>query len=725
MNNSMRNKRIGWLTACLMWLAVPAWAGPGNTLESVKISAGQDDSQVLKVVFKDSLTATPAAFTTSNPNRLIIDLPDTANALGRYSEAVDKGNVQSVQVLQSGERTRLVVNLKSPAEYELKTDRNYLLIALRSGASADPATRFAATSPAPSHSVRDIDFRRGKAGEGKLTVTLSSPGIGIDIKQQGRAIQVDFLNTELPASLKRRLDVTDFATAVQTIEAYPMDNRTRLVLTPSTKVSHSAYQTGNQFVIEVSQQQTDFSGSGKAGQYTGERISLDFQNVEIKDLLKVIADFTGQNIVTSDRVTGTTSLRLKEVPWDQALDIILATRGLSRKVISNNVLWVAPSDEIAQLEKRDLEAKQQIYDLEELQSDVIRLNYLRADEAQAILNGQSLGAAAGGQAVSCGAGAAGVGGTTAAAAAPAAAGTGQRILSKRGTTSFDLKTNSLFIQDVPSKLKEARDLLAKVDIPAKQILIEGRVVVAEDAFSRALGAKLGVQTAGNIGATQFGLANTSSAGQSLIGGTVPSGTFTNNIDLPAAGITGVTTNAGIGISLLNAGSNLILNLELQAMEQDKRGKVISSPRVITQNQKPAVIMQGQQIPYTQTTTTTTTTVFQNAVLCLLVNPQILNNDDIILDVEITKDAPGAGTGNSLQIDTQRVKTQIRVRNGETAILGGIFEQTLRDDTNKVPLLGDIPVVGHLFKNNSKIDNKKELMIFITPRVLPEGLAGIQ
>lgn len=723
MNHSVRNKRIGWLAACLLWLALPAWAEPGNTLESVKLTAGQDDSQVLKAAFKDSITATPAAFTTTNPNRLIIDLPNTANALGRHTEAVDKGNVQSVQVLQSGERTRLVVNLKSAAEYELRTDRNYLLVTLRGGANADAATRFAASSPAPSHSVRDIDFRRGKSGEGKLTVTLSSPGIGIDIKQQGRAIQVDFLNTELPAALKRRLDVSDFATAVQTVEAYPLDNRTRLVLTPSTKVSHSAYQTGNQFVIEVSPQQTDFS-TGKTGQYTGERISLDFQNVEIKDLLKVIADFTGQNIVTSDRVTGTTSLRLKEVPWDQALDIILATRGLSRKVISNNVLWVAPSDEIAQLERRDLEAKQAIYDLEELQSDVIRLNYLRADEAQAILNGQSLSAAAGGQAVSCSTGAAGVSATTAAPAA-AAGGTGQRILSKRGTTSFDLKTNSLFIQDVPSKIKEARELLARVDIPAKQILIEGRVVVADDSFGRVLGAKLGVQTAGNIGATQFGLGNTSSTGQSLIGATVPSGTVSNNIDLPAGGITGVSQNAGIGISLLNPASNLILNLELQAMEQDNRGKIISSPRVITQNQKPAVILQGQQIPYATISNSGTQTSFQNAVLCLLVNPQILNNDDIILDVEITKDAPGEVTAAGLRIDTKRVKTQVRVRNGETAILGGIFEQTLRDDTNKVPLLGDIPVLGHLFKNNTKRDEKTELMLFITPRVLPENLANIQ
>lgn len=718
MNKSMRNNWLGGLTACLLWLSQPAWA-ESNTIEDLKVSQGQADSQVLKVTFKESLTATPAAFMTSNPNRLVIDLPGTASALGRHAEQVDKGNIRNVQVMQAGERSRLVVNLSGPTEYELKTDRNYLLVSLRGGqAGSDPATRFAETSSARSHSIRDIDFRRGKSGEGKLTVTLSDPGIGIDLKQQGRTIQVDFLNTDLPTALKRRLDVSDFATAAQTIEAYPLDGKTRLIVTPSGKVSHSAYQTGNQFVIEISPQQVDFSNSGRGGQYTGERISLDFQNVEVKDLLKVIADFTGQNIVTSDRVTGTTSLRLKEVPWDQALDIILATKGLSRKIISNNVLWVAPSDEIAQVEKRDLEAKQQIYDLEELQSEVVRLNYLRADEAQAILNGQSLGASAGGTAVSCGTSAAGVT-PTAAAAAAAGGAAGQRILSKRGTTSYDLKTNSLFVQDVPVKLKEVRELLARVDIPAKQILIEGRVVVADDSFGRTLGVKLGAQTSGRIGGTQFGLGGSSGSAQTLIGTAVPSGVVGNNVNLPLGG------PSTLGVSLLNAGSNLILNLELDAMEQDKRGKIISSPRVITQNQRPAVILQGQQIPYQTVSQSGTQTSFQNAVLCLLVNPQILNNDDIILDVEITKDAPGEATAAGLRIDTKRVKTQVRVRNGETAILGGIFEQTLRDDTNKVPVLGDIPVFGHLFKNTSRRDEKNELLLFITPRVLPEGLAGIQ
>lgn len=724
MNTSTRNKWFGGLTACLLWLSQPAWA-EGNTVEGLKVSQGQADSQVLKITFKESLTATPAAFMTSNPSRLVIDLPDTASSLGRHAEQIDKGNIRNVQVMQAGERSRLVINLKGPAEYELKTDRNYLLVSLRGGqAGRDPATRFAETGPARSHSVRDIDFRRGKSGEGKLTVTLSDPGIGIDIKQQGRAIQVDFLNTELPTALKRRLDVSDFATAAQTIEAYPLDGKTRLIITPSGKVSHSAYQTSNQFVIEISPQQIDFSNSGRGGQYTGERISLDFQNVEVKDLLKVIADFTGQNIVTSDKVVGATSLRLKEVPWDQALDIILATKGLSRKIISNNVLWVAPSEEIAQVEKRDLEAKQQIYDLEELQSEVIRLNYLRADEAQSILNGQSLGAGGGATAVSCGTGAAGVTPTATTAAAPAGGAAGQRILSKRGTTSYDLRTNSLFVQDVPSKIKEIKDLLARVDIPAKQILIEGRVVVADDTFGRTLGAKLGAAHVGNVRANQIGIADTinNAAQLAQTGGPV---TMIPNINLPGTPVGAGVGNATLGLSLFNASSSLLIGLELQAMEQDKRGKIISSPRVITQNQRPAVILQGQQIPYATTSNSGTQTSFQNAVLCLLVNPQILNNDDIILDVEITKDAAGEVTAAGLRIDTKRVKTQVRVRNGETAVLGGIFEQTLRDDANKVPLLGDIPVFGHLFKNTSRRDEKTEMMLFITPRVLPEGLAGIQ
>lgn len=716
MSKHMRNICLGGLTACLLWLSQAACA-ESNSIESVKISQGQGDSQVLKVSLKESLTTTPTAFTTANPSRLIVDLPNTSSKLGRYNEQFDKGNVRSAQVLQAGERARLVVNLKSPSEYEIKTDRNFLLISLRGSAPAGDGARFAEADPTRSHGIRDIEFRRGKGNEGRLTVSLSDPGVGIDIKPVGQVIQIDFLNTELPAVLKRRLDVSDFGTAAQTIETYPMDGRTRMIVTPNGKVSHSAYQTGSQFVLEISPQQVDFSNSGRGGKYTGERISLDFQNVDIKDLLKVIADFTGQNIVTSDKVAGTTSLRLKDVPWDQALDIILATKGLNRKVISNNVLWVAPSDEIAQLEKRELEAKQQIYDLEELQSEAIRLNYLRADEAQAILNGQSLGATAG-QGVSCGTGATGVSAATA-AAAPAGGSIGQRILSKRGTTSYDLKTNTLFVQDVPSKIKDVRDLLARADVPAKQILIEGRVVVADDSFGRNLGVKLGAQNAGHFGGIDYGLAGTSSGAQGLIGTTSPAGGVTNNVNLPLGG------PSTLGVSLLNAGSNLILNLELDAMEQDKRGKIISSPRVITQNQKPAVILQGQQIPYQTVSQSGTQTSFQNAVLCLLVNPQILNNDDIILDVEITKDAPGETTAAGLRIDTKRVKTQVRVHNGETAILGGIFEQTLRDDTNKVPLFGDIPVLGHLFKNTSRRDEKNELLLFITPRVLPENLSQVQ
>ena len=721
MNKNMRNHCLGGLTACLLGLSPAAWA-ESNSVEAIKISQGQADSQVLKVTFKESLTATPAAFTTTNPNRLIVDLPDTASKLGRHTEHVDKGKVRNVQVLQSGDRARLVVNLKGPTGYDIKTDRNYLLIALQGGQAGTDGARFAEAGPSRGHSVRDIDFRRGKGNEGRLTVTLSDPGVGIDIKQQGRAIQIDFLNTELPAVLKRRLDVTDFATVAQTIEAYPLDNRTRIVVTPSGKASHSAYQTGNQFVIEISPQQVDFSNTGPGGQYTGERISLDFQNVEIKDLLKVIADFTGQNIVTSDRVAGTTSLRLKEVPWDQALDIILATKGLSRKVISNNVLWVAPSDEIAQVEKRDLEAKQAIHDLEELVPEVINLNYLKADEAQAILNGQSLGATGGGGSVSCGTGAAGVAATTA-ATATTGGNVGQRILSKRGTTSYDLRTNSLFVQDVPSKLKEIRAMLARVDVPTKQILIEGRVVVADDSFGRTLGAKLGLANAGNIRDNTTGIADTINNAAQLAqrAGSV---TMIPNVNLPANPVGAGVSTSTLGLSLFNASSNLLIGLELQAMEQDNRGKIISSPRVITQNQRPAVILQGQQIPYATTSQAGTQTAFQNAVLCLLVNPQILNNDDIILDVEITKDAAGETTAAGLRIDTKRVKTQVRVKNGETAVLGGIFEQVLRDDTNKVPMLGDIPLFGNLFKNTYRKDEKNELMLFITPRVLPEGMAGI-
>ncbi|MDP2433546.1 MAG: type IV pilus secretin PilQ [Pseudomonadota bacterium] len=637
-------RHLSWLVAILL-LPMPGHAEANNALNAVSLAQGNNDSQVVKMVFKNSVEELPIAFTTSNPHRLVLDFPATTSTLPRASENPESGSIKNWQVVQAGERTRVVINLTGPTAYELRKDRNLVLAVLR-GVGTPPGTptpaRFAETGPATAHGIRDIDFRRGKDGESRILVTLSDPGVGVDIKKQGGAIQVEFLNTSLPTPLRRRLDVTDFATPAQTVETLEQGKNTRLLVTPKGKWDYSAYQTGNLFTLEVrSLEGTQADGQGKP-QYVGEKLSLNFQNVEVRSVLQVIADFTGLNIITSDTVSGNVTLRLKDVPWDQAMDIILRAKGLDKRA-TGNVIWIAPRDELAAKEKLELEARQQIADLEDITTEFIRLNYLRASEAQAIINGQSLSAAQSSERVSCSAQATGVGGGTTQAAAASGTGTGQRILSKRGVTSYDLKTNTLFVQDTPSKIREIKEILASVDVPSKQVLIEARVVVASDGFNRVLGARLGFKgqlKSKLIDGTPSGISTTANdAGSIAAGGLGGSTTVPFNVDLPATSLGGVTPT--IAFTIIEGAGNAILGLELQALEADKRGKIVSNPRVITQNQKPAVILQGQQIPYITPSTTgvAPTTSFKDAFLCLLVDPQVLNNDTIILNVEVQKDAP--------------------------------------------------------------------------------------
>lgn len=728
-------KMPGWqaLLAFVTWIATSAMAAP-NTLNNVSVTEGQNQSQVIKFVLKDPIEGLPVSFTTSNPHRLVLDFANTSNSLGRVQETLNTTGIKNYQIVQAGDRTRVVFNLTGPASHELRKDKNVVLAVLQVAQAKSAAvaaqeiapTRFAEAGGKREHGIKDVEFRRGKNGEGRISISLSDPGVGIDIQQKGRTIQVDFLNTSLPGPLQRRMDVSDFATPAQMVEIFEQGKSTRMLVTPKGKWDYSAYQTGSQFIMEV--RSIDESQLGKIDKpiYTGEKLTLNFQNVEVRSVLQVIADFTSLNIIASDTVSGNVTLRLKDVPWDQALDIILRAKGLDKRT-TGNVIWVAPRDELAAKEKAELEAKQQISELEELVTEVISLNYLRAPDAYAMLLGKSITATQTGKAVTCATTAEGVGGRTeTASGSTGAAGPGNTnsMLSKRGTANFDLKTNTLFVQDTPRRIEKIRKLLSEIDNPARQVMIEARVVLADEGFSRNLGARLGIKTTGKIDGTGIGISSTANDAASIAaGGLGSSTTVPFNVDLPGTVLSGNPPTLGIGI--INAASTALIGLELQALEADKRGKIISNPRVITQNQHPAVILQGQQIPYTTANsggaTATNTTQFVDALLCLLVDPQVLNNEDVILDVEVQKDAPGETTaGGQPPIDRRRVKTQVRVKNGETAILGGIFEQTTRNDTNKVPLLGDIPVLGALFRNNYRTDEKTELMIFLTPRLLDEG-----
>ncbi|HQT29917.1 MAG TPA: type IV pilus secretin PilQ [Thiobacillus sp.] len=700
------------LTSLALPLAVRAADVPptSNAVQSVESTTLPGGKVVVRVKLKKALTAIPAGFTVGNPPRIALDLPDTGNALGRNTVEANIGPLTSVNVVQAGTRSRLVLNLNKSVEYDASIDGNLLLIALGDTSSgvapvnANP--RFSEPVPGlAAHSIREVDFRRGAAGEARIVTTLSDSQAGINIRQQAGGVVVDFIGTDLPKSLQRRMDVADYGTPVQIVETYKLGNNTRMVIQPKGGWEYSAYQTDNNFIVEVKKSDDALkkTADGKV-KYTGEKLSLNFQNVEVRSVLQVIADFTGLNIIASDTVTGNLTLRLKDVPWDQALELIMQTKGLDKRQ-NGNVIWIAPKDELLTKEKLEYEARSAVADLEPMTTEFIQLNYMRADEAQTMLYGFSMGAflnSAGGG-VNCSAQAQGLGGGAVAQASQQGKGdSDQKVLTKRGRATYELKTNTLIITDTPRKIQEVRELLTRLDVPARQVMIEARVVVATDGWSRDLGARLRFAAGNSSGSRTF-----SGNGQRLplIGQSDP---------------TLITT-------LIDAANGNFLDLELRALEEDNRGKVISNPRVMTTNQKPAVILNGTQIPYITPPAQLggyATVTFKDAFLCLLVDPQILNNDSIILTVEVQKDAVReiANIGDNPAIDTKRIKTQVRVGNGETLVLGGIFDGDENATTSKVPFLGDIPGLGNLFKTTTKSNSKTELIIFLTPRILDERLS---
>jgi type IV pilus assembly protein PilQ len=633
-----------------------------------------------------------------------LDFPGVVNAMGRNTVELNQGNLRSANVVQAGDRTRVVINLKQPAAYQAKLDGKTLLLVLdRTEAGAPfpsgPAV-FAPVQGDQTVALKDIDFRRGAGNSGRIVVDLASNQVGVDIRQQGKDLVVDFLRTSLPEGLNRKLDVTDFGTPVQTVVTSQIGDRVRMTVTPKGNWEHSAYQSDNQFVLEVREQKVDESKLTQGPGYNGEKLSLNFQNIEVRSLLQVIADFTNFNIVTSDSVSGAVTLRLKDVPWDQALDIILQAKGLGMRK-SGNVLWIAPQDEIAAREKQELEAKASIESLETLRTQSFQMNYAKASDVAAQL------AATGG----------------------GASGAGARILSARGSAIAEPRTNQLFVTDVPSKLEQVQQLISKLDIPIRQVLIEARIVEADDRFGRSLGVRLG---GSDLRGVRGGDAGYAAGGRNriAIGGSynaVSSTTVesenvldtinTSFVNLPSAGAGGFLP-AAFALSLFSSAANRFLNLEISALEADGRGKIVSSPRVVTADQVKALIEQGTEFPYqTATSSGATAVAFRKANLKLEVTPQITPEGSIILDVDINKDSRGETTAAGIAINTKHVQTQVLIENGGTVVIGGIFEQNETEDVTKVPLFGDLPVVGNLFKNKNRTANKSELLIFITPRTI--------
>ena len=684
-----------------------------NTIQSVT-STQQAGTEVVRIELSEALTALPTGFSTQAPPRIAIDLPGVGNSMGRNVVEINQGNLRSVSVAQAGERTRLVLNLKQASGYRAQLQGKALILVLDAmgpGSSGEVA-QFAPAQNAEPQGLRDIDFRRGSDGAGRIVVALPSTQVGVDIRQQGQTLVVEFLRSTLPDRLRRRLDVTDFGTPVQTVSTFQSSDRVRMVIEPRGSWEHSAYQTDNQFVIEVRPVKIDPNKLTQGPGFQGEKLSLNFQNIEVRALLQVIADFTNFNVVTSDTVTGTVTLRLKDVPWDQALDIILQSKGLGVRK-SGNVLWIAPKDELAAREQVELEAKKKVADLEPLRTQSFQLNYTKAEEVARGLTGQAQGQGGGG-----------------------ATSTATRLLSPRGSVIFETRTNQLFVSDIPSKLEEVQALIGKIDIPVRQVLIEARIVEADDKFGRTLGVKLG---ASDLRGIQGGVPGWNIAGDNNIalGGNYsaigyqtnqsPRVDFSNTqfVNLPAntSNLGGVSA-ASIAFSLFSASANRFLNLELSALEAEGKGKIVSSPRVITADQVKALIEQGEELPYQAATSSGATQIqFRKANLKLEVTPQITPEGNVILDVDVNKDSVGRNTVAGFAIDTKHVKTQVLVENGGTVVLGGIYTQTERNEVNKVPLLGDLPVLGYLFQNRARSVNKTELLVFITPKIVTDRSAA--
>ena len=642
---------------------------PGlNSIESISASRLPSGEVVIRVGLKQPMTVPPEAFTIGTPPRIALTFTNTINSLGKKTQEFAEGDLRSATIVQAADRTRVVFNLNQMLTYDQPIlEGNTLLMTLKpiEGKADSLVSRFAEAKPSvQKHSLRDVDFRRGKNGEGRVQVDLSDPNVGIDIKQQGKMLIVDFLKTNLPRNLQRKLDVTDFATPVQILDTYEQGENVRLVIEPKNQWEYSAFQADNKFIIEVKQIIEDKKAEKARLGYTGEKLTLNFQNITAREALSVIADFTNLNIVISDTVTGSLTLRLKDVPWDQALDIILQSKGLDKR-INGNVMQVAPREEIATKEKIELTATQDIANLEPLRTESFQLSYTKGSDIVTLLSNDK-----------------------------------QKILSKRGSAVVDTRTNTIFVQDTPSGLDEARKIIKQLDVAVRQVIIEARFVEASENFSRTLGGRLN-STANPITPPIF---------------QPGTGFGSGNVNLPGHGAGGV-----LGL-VFTAASGQALSLELTASQIDGKSKAIASPRVLTADSTAATIASGTTIPYLSVSAAGSTVLFRDAVLSLNVTPKITPDDRINMKVTLSQDTVGPTLSSAgPSINTKKIDTQVLVENGGTLVIGGVYTQSETEAKNSVPLLADIPILGWLFKNETKSKDKREFLVFITPRIMSESL----
>ncbi len=730
-NVKIRFALPAWLAraaaALMLMMCAGAALGQGNAIES--ISANQQGSNVvINVTMREVPARAPIGFAITNPSRIALDFGATANATGKTVHEMNLGDVRSLNVVQAGERTRLVLNLARALNYATTIDGKSVIVTVEGSGGvaraldasgmpvvAAPASR-PASLPATRPQLRDLDFRRGANGAGRVVVDLPANQVAVDVRQTASGVIVDFQNARLPESLRRRLDVTDFGTPVTRVSTLAQGDNVRMTVEAQGDWEQSVFQSDTQLVVEVRKVESDpnrnSTGSRDNPQgYRGEKLSFDFQDVEVRAALQAVADISGLNIIASDSVSGSLTLRLKDVPWDQALDVILTAKGLDMRK-NGTVVWIAPKEELLTKEKLELEQRAQIAELEPLRSEIFQLNYQKAESFRNVFGLDAGGATSGSD-----------------------AGGRNRVLSRRGSAIIDPRTNQLFVTDIASKIEDIRKLIQKTDVASKQVLIEARLVEANDGFSRNLGAKLGfndlrTQRGGDSGWQISGNERVAIGGNLAGVGTVTGQTpATSSIDnttmvnLPAAGIGGVPASS-LAFSLFSSAANRFLNLELSALEADGKGKIISSPRVVTEDKQIAVIEQGVELPYEQATSSGATSIsFKKANLRLEVTPQITPDGNVVLEVDVNKDSKGEETRAGFAINTQHVKTKVMVENGGTVVLGGIYQQTERNNVTKVPLLGDVPLLGYLFKTSGREHSKTELLVFITPKIVNENVAG--
>ncbi len=689
-------------------------AQTGNRLQDIQVQSLPGQRVELRLIMSETAPE-PLSFTIDSPARIALDLPDTSLGLSSRRRDVNLGPLDTVLTAEAGGRTRVVLNLDQMVSYETRRSGNTLIVTLGDGAAYSPDTTQFASAPAAesrsyaspgSRAITGVDFRRTRDGGGRIVVNLTDPGTPVDIRQEGGRVVAIFKDTSLPADLMRRLDVTDFATPVTTVDTLRTNLDTRIVIAADGKYEQLAYQSDNEFSIEINpsvqEQEQVSSVFSESKEYEGQRLTLNFQDIETRAVLQLLAETSGKNIVVSDTVQGNVTLRLRNVPWDQALDIVMTTKGLDMRQ-NGNVIIVAPAEEIAARETADLEAKAAISELEPMYSEFLQVNYAKASDLADLIAAEG----------------------------------SNTMLSERGSIAVDERTNTLLVHDTAERLQNIRRMVRTLDIPIKQVLIESRIVVVNDDFSRDLGVRLGVtafeenSTDGVTVISGNGFGTDTMINSSLENLADPANGTIFPIQLPALNnrynVNVPISDAAGRFSLAVLETDYLVDLELTALEAEGRGEIVSTPRVITANQKEAIIEQGVEIPYQQSASSGATTIqFKKAVLSLTVTPQITPDDNIIMDLRVHKDSVGdiistGGLGGTVpSIDTRAVQTQVLVGDGQTVVLGGIYETERRETINKVPVLGDIPFAGALFRSKQRLDNKAELLIFVTPRILDEG-----